>query len=93
MAGRRYTLTMDMALAVRFRLHELLRQRREAGEEISQSELSRRSGVSMTTINAMANNKTAQVSLATLDALCEALDVEPGDLLERERERKRRGRG
>jgi len=75
---------MPTALAVRFRLHELLRERREAGDEMSQSELSRRSGVSMTTINAMANNKTAQVSLATLDALSRALGVEPGALLERE---------
>ncbi len=75
---------MPTALAVRFRLHELLRERREAGDEMTQSELSRRSRVSMTTINAMVNNKTAQVSLATLDALCGALGVEPGDLLERE---------
>lgn len=75
---------MPTALAVRFRLHDVLRLRREAGREMTQSELSRRSGVSMTTINAMANNKTAQVSLATLDALCGALGVEPGELLERE---------
>lgn len=75
---------MPSTLAVRFRLSELLRERREAGVDISQSELSRRSGVSMTTINAMANNKTAQVSLATLDALCGALGVAPGDLLERD---------
>ena len=40
----------------------------------------------MTTINAMANNKTARVSLATLDALCDALGVDPGELLEREPE-------
>ncbi|HEY0780100.1 MAG TPA: helix-turn-helix transcriptional regulator [Gemmatirosa sp.] len=72
---------MPSTLAVRFRLSDLLR---EPGREISQSELSRRSGVSMTTINAMANNKTAQVSLATLDALCGVLGVAPGELLERD---------
>jgi len=73
-------------VAVRFRLHEVLADR----EEMSQSELSRRSGVSMTTINAIVLNKTKQVSLATLDALCGALEIEPGELLEREG--KRRGR-
>lgn len=78
---RVYNLRMPSTLAVRFRLSDLLR---EPGREISQSELSRRSGVSMTTINAMANNKTAQVSLATLDALCGVLGVAPGELLERD---------
>lgn len=74
-------------MTTRFRLDAVL-----AGmaEPMSQSELSRRSGVSMTTINAMALNKTKQVSLATLDAISAALGVAPGDLLERES--KRRGK-
>jgi DNA-binding Xre family transcriptional regulator len=71
----------ETAVTVRFRLSEVLAAR---SEPMSQSELSRRSGVSMTTINAMALNKTKQVSLATLDALSAALEVEPGELLERE---------
>jgi putative transcriptional regulator len=75
-------------VAVRFRLHEVLAER----EDLSQSELSRRSGVSLTTINAMVLNKTKQVSLATLDALCGALGVEPGELLEREGKRRGKGR-
>ena len=75
-------------VTVRFRLHEILAERKD---EMSQSELSRRSGVSMTTINAIVLNKTKQVSLATLDAVCGALGVEPGQLLEREP--KKRGRG
>ena len=56
---------------------------------MTQSELSRRSGVSLTTINRMANNLTGQVSLKTLDSLARALSellgkpVEPGDLIER----------
>ena len=76
---------------VRFRLDELLRARERAGEALSQSELSRRSGVSLTTINAIVLNKTKQVSLGTLDALCSALDVEPGELLERDKKRGRKG--
>ncbi len=79
----------------RFRLEDLLGSR---DPPVSQSELSRRSGVSLTTINRMVNNLTAQVSLKTLDALSAALSeltgrrVEPGDLIERVPEKKR-GRG
>jgi len=75
---------------VRFRLDVLLEQ---AG--ISQRELAARSGVSPTTVNRMANNLTAQVSLGTLDSLSVTLTeilgrtVEPGELLEREPARKR----
>jgi DNA-binding Xre family transcriptional regulator len=79
---------------VRFRLDTLL-----AESGLSQRELATRSGVSPTTINRMANNLTAQVSLGTLDSLSAALSeaigriVEPGELVEREPEPKRRGRG
>ena len=61
---------------------------------MTQSELSRRSGVSLTTINRMANNLTGQVSLRTLESLSVVLSemlgrkVEPGDLIERVPERK-----
>lgn len=75
---------------VRFRLAEELAKREEP---MSQSELSRRSRVSMTTINAMVLNKTKQVSLATLDALCKALGVEPGDLLTTKPPTKRKAGG
>ncbi len=78
---------METAVTVRFRLAEVLAGRNES---MSQSELSRRSGVSMTTINAMALNKTKQVSLATLDALSAALGVAPGELLVRESTRRKR---
>ena len=72
-------------VTVRFRLQELLD---EAG--MSQSELARRSGISLVTINGIANNRTAQVSLKTLDKLAFALGVEPGELFEREGKRGRR---
>jgi DNA-binding Xre family transcriptional regulator len=81
------TETIDMS--TRFRLAELLEA---AGPSMNQSELSRRSGVSIVTINAMANNRTKQVSLATLDALSEALGVEPGELLEREPRKRNKAR-
>lgn len=77
---------------VRFRLAALLE---EAG--LSQRQLAADSGVSPTIINRMANNLAGQVSLRTIDSLCIALSeaigrqVEPGELLEREPEPKRRG--
>ena len=67
-------------MAARFRLAELL----ERGG-LTQTELARRSGVSLVTINAIANNRTAQVKLDTLDKLARVLGVEPGELLERDK--------
>lgn len=73
-------------MAVTFRLDEVLA---EHDPPMSQSELARRSGVSFVTINAMVNNRTKQVSLATLDKICAALDVPPGELLARTTKGKR----
>ena len=75
--------------SARFRLQELI------GEKgTSQSALSRGSGVSFTTISRMCRNVSAQVSLDTLGRLARALgdDVSPGDLIEFDREKKRKGR-
>ena len=78
---------MGQQVAVMFRLHELLKK---AG--MSQGELSRRSDLSMSTVNRIATNKTERVDLATLDKMSEVLGCEPGDLLKREGKRgKRRG--
>lgn len=59
---------------------------------MSQGELSRRSDLSMSTVNRIATNKTERVDLATLDKLCKTLGCEPGDLLKREGKRGK-GRG
>ena len=73
-------------MAVRFRLRELLEER---NPPMSQSELARQSGLSFVTINAIAQNRTTRVDLATLDALCAVLNCAPGDLLERETKRRK----
>lgn len=70
-------------MATRFRLRELL-----AAADMNQSELARRSGVSLVTINAMATQRTTRVDLSTLDAISKVLGCEPGDLLEREKKRR-----
>ena len=74
-------------MAVRFRLADVLAER-----TMTQTELSRRSGVSIVTVNGIANNRTTRVDLETLDKLCEVLEVEPGELLERETPKRRRAR-
>ncbi|MBK6306868.1 MAG: helix-turn-helix transcriptional regulator [Gemmatimonadetes bacterium] len=76
-----------LSMAVRFRLADVLAER-----TMTQTELSRRSGVSIVTVNGIANNRTTRVDLETLDKLCEVLEVEPGELLERETPKRRRGR-
>lgn len=72
---------------VRFRLQELLDSREPP---MSQSELARRAKISFVTVNSIANNRTSQVSLNTLDALSKALGIEPGELLERAAEKRPR---
>ena len=73
-------------MPTRFRLLEVLER---SDPPISQRELARRAGVSPTTVNRMCANLTGQVSLRTLDALARVLDVEPGELLEREGKRRK----
>lgn len=65
-------------MPVQFRLLAILQRR-----GMSQGELSRRSGVSMSTVNRLATDSTKRVDLATLDKLSAVLGCEPGDLLER----------
>ena len=73
-------------MVTRFRLKE------ELGEQMSQSELARQSGVHYVTVNKICQNLTTRVDLATLDALSAALGVEPGDLIERAAPKKKRRR-
>lgn len=65
-------------VAARFRLAEILE-----AQGMTQTELARRSRVSQVTVNAIANNRTTRVDLATLDSLAGALGLEPGDLIVR----------
>jgi transcriptional regulator with XRE-family HTH domain len=82
-------MTGVLDVAVRFRLQEWLD---DPEKGMSQSKLAKLSGVSLATVNAIANNRTSQVSLATLDALSAALGLEPGELLERDEPKRKRGR-
>jgi DNA-binding Xre family transcriptional regulator len=76
--GRGWTARERVTMKVRFCLQELLDSH---DPPMSQSELARRSGITLVTINGIANNRTAMVSLKTLGAIASALGVQPGDLL------------
>ena len=73
-------------MAIRIRLREILEAR-----GMSQTELQMQTGLGYSSINAMYHNKTQRVEFGTLDVLCETLKVTPGDLLEFEGARTRRG--
>lgn len=49
---------------------------------MSLTELSARVGITMANLSILKNNRAKAVRLSTLAALCEALDCQPGDLLE-----------
>jgi len=71
-------------MAIRVRLRELLEKR-----GMAQTELQARTGLGYSTINALYHGKTERVEFATLEALCDVLDCEVGDLIEYVPEKKR----
>lgn len=71
-------------MAIRFRLAE------ELGDRMTQGELAQQAGLHIATVNRLCANATQQVSLKTLDRISTVLGCEPGDLIEREKKRRRR---
>lgn len=53
-----------------------------AKRKMSVTELSQRVGITMANISILKNGKAKAVKVSTLLKLCEALDCQPGDLLE-----------
>jgi putative transcriptional regulator len=54
-----------------------------AQKEVSIRQLARDTGVTYSTIWAMVHGRRRSVQLEVLDAVCEVLDVEPGDIYRR----------
>jgi putative transcriptional regulator len=73
-------------MTVRMRLKEILDSR-----GMAQTELQSLSGLGYSSINALYHNKNVGIEFGTLDALCAALKVQPGDLLQYLPDRPRRG--
>ena len=64
-------------MAIRVNLDHLLLDRR-----ITLTELADRIGITIANLSVLKTNKARAIRFSTLDALCEALDCQPGELLE-----------
>lgn len=53
-----------------------------AKRKMSVTELSQRVGITMANISILKNGKAKAIKVSTLAKLCEALECQPGDLLE-----------
>ncbi|MED3962637.1 helix-turn-helix transcriptional regulator [Niallia taxi] len=53
-----------------------------AKRKMSVTELSEQVGITMANLSILKNGKAKAVWLATLDAICKALNCQPGDILE-----------
>ena len=53
-----------------------------AKRKMSVTELSEKVGITMANLSILKNGKAKAIRLSTLDAICKALDCQPGDLLE-----------
>jgi putative transcriptional regulator len=53
-----------------------------AKRKMSVTELSERVGITMANMSILKNGKAKAVRLSTLEAICVALDCQPGDILE-----------
>lgn len=49
---------------------------------MSVTELSERVGITMANLSILKNGKAKAIRLTTLDAICKALECQPGDILE-----------
>ena len=57
-----------------------------ARRKMSLTELSQRVGITMANLSILKNGRAKAVRLETLDAICRALDSQPGDILVYEKE-------
>lgn len=62
---------------IRFSLDKLMKKR-----GLEQKDVVEISGINRNTIKALANNANNRIDFPTLDKLCRALDVLPGELIE-----------
>jgi putative transcriptional regulator len=61
---------------ITIRLPEIMRRR-----SISIRELSRVTGITYTTVRAVYHGQRRSIQLSVLDAICQALEVQPGDVI------------
>jgi putative transcriptional regulator len=74
-------------MAINVKLDDMLHARR-----MSLTELSEKVGLTLANLSILKTGKARAIRFSTLDAICEALDCQPGDILEF-RSNQERGRG
>lgn len=57
-----------------------------AKRKMSVTELSERVGITMANLSILKNGKAKAIRISTLESICEALDCQPGDILEYRKE-------
>ena len=68
-------------MAVLVKIDDMLHERR-----MTLTELAARVGITLANLSILKTNKAKGIRFATLEAICDALDCQPGDLLEVRRE-------
>ena len=68
-------------MAIRVNLDVMLAKRK-----MSVTELSEHVGITMANLSILKNEKAKAIKFSTLEKICEALDCQPGDILEYEKE-------
>lgn len=53
-----------------------------AKRKMSVTELAKKVGITMANLSILKNGKAKAIRFSTLDAICSALDCQPGDILE-----------
>ncbi len=61
---------------IRIRLDEMM-----AKKKVSLNELSSRVGITLSNLSILKNQKAKAIRLSTLEAICKALDCQPGDII------------
>ena len=64
-----------------FEIGQRIRHSRKA-QGLSQEHLAERVGITLANMSVLKNGKARAVKISTLQKLCQALDCQPGDLLE-----------
>lgn len=57
-----------------------------ADRKISLNELAEKVGISNVNLSKLKNNRVTAIRFSTLEAICEVLDCQPGDILEYEKD-------
>ena len=64
-------------MPIRIRLEDIMSK-----NKVSLNELSQKVGITLSNLSIIKNEKSKAIRLSTLDALCRALNCQPGDIIE-----------